>query len=153
MPIDDDFPLSAVAPWPAGRPGGDDGADLDPSDHTILLVDDEAMIRALGRAVLERSGFRVLTAEDGAEAVEVFDRERANVELVIMDVTMPRMSGRGGYRELVRLDPEARVLFSTGYSAEELAELEGAVGLLNKPYRPEELLAAVTEALTAGPAA
>jgi CheY-like chemotaxis protein len=85
--------------------------------------------------------------------VEVFDRERANVDLVILDVTMPRMSGRDAYRELVRLDPDARVLFSTGYSAEELAELDGAVGLLNKPYRPDELLAAVNEALTAGPAA
>jgi PAS domain S-box-containing protein len=147
--------LSSLAPWPAGRGLA---ADTPPpvaalKDRTILLVDDEAMIRALGRAVLERSGFRVLTAEDGAEAVEVFDRERANVDLVIMDVTMPRMSGRDAYRELVRLDPEARVLFSTGYSAEELAELDGAVGLLNKPYRPDELLAAVAEALTAGPAA
>jgi PAS domain S-box-containing protein len=150
-PGGDPGPLSSLSPWPAGR-GPSPSTDTPPptgglTDRTILLVDDEAMIRALGRAVLERSGFRVLTAEDGAEAVEVFDREREHVDLVIMDVTMPRMSGRDAYRELVRLDPDARVLFSTGYSAEELAELDGAVGLLNKPYRPEELLAAVHGAL------
>ena len=120
---------------------------------TILLVDDESMIRELGKVVLERGGFRVLTAEDGVEAVEVFGRESDRIDLVILDVTMPRMSGRDAFRHMLEIQPEARILFSTGYSDEHIAELEGAMGLLSKPYRPHELLTAVQSALEAQPAA
>ena len=66
---------------------------------------------------------------------------------------MPRMSGRDAFRHLIEIDPEARVLFSTGYSSGEIAELDGSVGLLGKPYRPHELLAAIRAALAAQPAA
>ena len=126
-----------------------DSADTRP---TVLLVDDEEMIRDIGRAVLDRAGFRVLTADDGAEAVDLFARERDRVSLVILDVTMPRMSGRDAFRQLVKINPSARVLFSTGYSGGDLDELDGSVGLLGKPYRPHELVEAVRAAL-AGPTA
>src|SRR5262249_44013076 len=86
--------------------------------RTILLVDDESMIRHLGRVVLERAGFEVLTAEDGVDAVEVFVREHDRIDLVILDATMPRMSGRDAFLRMTEFDPDARVLFSTGYSAE-----------------------------------
>ena len=89
----------------------------------------------------------MLTADDGAEAVDVFARETRTVSLVILDVTMPRMSGRDAFRQLVKINPSARVLFSTGYSGGDLTELDGSVGLLGKPYRPNELLAAVQAAL------
>jgi two-component system cell cycle sensor histidine kinase/response regulator CckA len=114
---------------------------------TILLVDDESMIRGLGQVVLDRAGFHVLTADDGVEAVEVFSKEHDRIDLVILDVTMPRMSGRDAFGHLLEIDPSARILFSTGYSDEHIAELEGAVGLLSKPYRPHELLTAVQSAL------
>ena len=126
--------------------------DSDPKP-TILLVDDESMIRGLGQVVLDRAGFRVLTADDGIEAVEVFAREHSRIDLVILDVTMPRMSGRDAFGHLLEIDPNARILFSTGYSDEHIAELEGAVGLLSKPYRPHELLTAVQSALEAVPSA
>ena len=116
---------------------------------TILLVDDESMIRDLGRFVLEQNGFRVLHAEDGTDAVETFARHHAEIDLVVLDVTMPRMSGRDAFQHMVRLVPDARILFSTGYSADDVAGLDGAVGLLSKPYRPSELLAAVRAALAA----
>jgi len=61
---------------------------------------------------------------------------------------MPRLSGRDAFRQMTALVPEVRVLFSTGYSSEELIELDGAIGLLSKPYRPQELLAAVEAALS-----
>jgi CheY-like chemotaxis protein len=115
--------------------------------RTILLVDDESMIRHLGRTVLERAGYHVLTAEDGTDAVEVFSRERGRISLVILDAVMPRLSGPDAFRQMTALDPAARVLFSTGYSPEDLTGVEGAVGLLAKPYRPEGLLAAVRDAL------
>ena len=114
---------------------------------TVLLVDDESMIRTIGRAVLEKEGFRVLTADDGVEAVEVFGREHSRIALVVLDVTMPRMSGRDAFRHLVEIDPAVRVLFSTGFATSDIAEL-GGTGLLPKPYRPHELLAAVQAALT-----
>ncbi len=125
-------------------------SDLKP---TILLVDDESMIRQLGQVVLNRAGFQVLTADDGVEAVDVFGREHDRIDLVILDVTMPRMSGRDAFRHLLEIDPTARILFSTGYSDEHIAELDGAVGLLSKPYRPHELLTAVQSALETQPAA
>jgi hypothetical protein len=62
------------------------------------------------------------------------------------------MSGRDAYRHMVQIAPGARVLFSTGYSAEDIAELHGVLGLLSKPYRPAGLLAAVRDALSAVPA-
>ncbi len=121
----------------------------DESRPTILLVDDESMIRNLGQVVLKRAGYSVLTAVDGIEALQVFARERDRIGLVILDVTMPRMSGRDAYRHIVEIDPTVRILFSTGYSTEDIAELDGAVGLLGKPYRPNELLAAVRASLAA----
>jgi PAS domain S-box-containing protein len=145
--------LPAAAP-PAPRtndPGSKRATDAADTRTTVLLVDDEEMIRDIGRAVLDRAGFRVLTADDGVEAVDVFTRERDRVSLVILDVTMPRMSGRDAFRHLVELNPNARVLFSTGYSGGDLAELDGSVGLLGKPYRPHELVAAVQAALAAPP--
>ena len=134
-----------LAPTNGHHPAGD--------RRTILLVDDEAMIRDLGRTVLETAGYRVVVAEDGVEAVEVFARERDHIDLVILDVTMPRMSGLDAYRHITELAPGARILFSTGYSTEDVAELDGALGLLSKPYRPHELLAAVRDALSAEPTA
>ena len=133
-------PFAAVTPPPAnGR-------------RTVLLVDDESMIRDIGRIVLERSGYRVLTAEDGVNAVDVFRREFEQIDLIVLDVTMPRMSGPDAFRRMVEFDPTAKVLFSTGYSSDDIAELDGAVGLLGKPYRPHELLAAVQAALDGQPA-
>jgi nitrogen-specific signal transduction histidine kinase/CheY-like chemotaxis protein len=114
---------------------------------TILLVDDEQMIRDIGKAVLEQSGYRVITAEDGEEAVRLFEERHDEIDLVILDVTMPRMSGRDAYRGMTAVDPGVRVIFSTGYSAEEIAELDEAAGLLGKPYRPHELLALVQATL------
>ncbi len=119
-----------------------------PDTPTVLLVDDEAMIRDLGSAVLTRAGFRVLTADDGVEAVELFTREHTSIDLVILDVTMPRMSGRDAIRYLTEINPSARILFSTGYTADDLTEVDGSMGLLSKPYRPQELVAAVRAALT-----
>jgi PAS domain S-box-containing protein len=114
---------------------------------TVLLVDDEAMIRDLGSAVLTKAGYRVLTADDGVHAVELFTRNHPDIDLVILDVTMPRMSGRDAIRHMTEIDPSARILFSTGYTTDDLAEVDGSIGLLSKPYRPQELVAAVRAAL------
>ncbi len=113
----------------------------------ILLVDDESMIRNLGRAILKGANYEVIEAADGQEAVEIFEREHERIALVVLDVTMPRLSGRDAFLRLKLIDPNVRVLFSSGYSSEDIAEIEGAAGLLSKPYRPNDLLAAVRRAL------
>jgi two-component system cell cycle sensor histidine kinase/response regulator CckA len=115
--------------------------------RTVLVVDDEPMIRDLARAVLETSGYRVLEAHDGEHAVEVFRDHKSDIDLVVLDLTMPRMSGRDTFRALVDLEPAARVMFSSGYSADDLSDTTGVIGMLPKPYRPTELLTAVGQAL------
>ncbi|MFO0800419.1 MAG: response regulator transcription factor [Gemmataceae bacterium] len=121
---------------------------LPPSHHSpqvVLLVDDEPMIRELGRAVLEPAGYVVHTADDGDTGVAAYATHRP--ALVVMDLTMPRMSGREAYLRIRSLDPAARVLLSTGFAADDVTTLTGPVGMLPKPYRPTELLDAVRAAL------
>jgi len=137
----------SLTPLPIPLPTSASAISRPPKPSTILLVDDESMIRDLGRAVLTRAGFRILTASDGVEAVEVFTRHHGDIDLVILDVTMPRMSGRDAFHHMVEINPSARILFSTGYSADDLTEVDGSIGLLSKPYRPQELIAAVRLAL------
>ena len=109
----------------------------------VMVVDDEPMIRDLATAILESDGYEVRTAFDGNDAVEQFHTLHAAVQLVILDLTMPGLSGMETYRELRKISPTANVLLSSGYTAENLQDIEGTLGLLPKPYRPVELLAAV----------
>jgi two-component system cell cycle sensor histidine kinase/response regulator CckA len=120
-----------------------------PGQETILLVDDEAMIRNLGRTILEGHGYHVHAAGDGLEAIEIYRREKGNIDLVIMDLVMPRLSGQDAFRQLQQLDSNVRVLFASGYSAEQIvgSEMVGVLGFLDKPYRPEQLTQAVGTAL------
>jgi DNA-binding response OmpR family regulator len=99
--------------------------------------------------ILQTHGYRVITAEDGRQAVEVYRREQPAIDLVILDLTMPRLSGRDAFRELLRLDPTVRVLFASGYTAEHLPEADSRhlLGFVSKPYRPRDLLRAVRAAL------
>ena len=117
--------------------------------ETILFVDDEPTLRNLGRTTLQRHGYKVLLAEDGREALEVYEREGGKIDLVILDLTMPQLSGRDTFRRLRELDPEVRVLFASGYSAEAVPEEEQALscGFIGKPYRPEALVGGVRAAL------
>jgi PAS domain S-box-containing protein len=119
--------------------------------ETILLVDDEEMIRDLGRATLESAGYRVLLAADGGQAVDVYLREQQRIDLVILDLTMPQLSGRDTLRRLLAINPNARILLSSGFSAEDShpAPVEGALGFIPKPYRRPELLGTVRTALDA----
>jgi PAS domain S-box-containing protein len=118
-------------------------------NETILLVDDEAMIRELGRTILLQQGYRILQAEDGLVALDVFQQYAGEIDLVVLDLTMPNLSGRETFRRLRELDPNVGVLLSSGYSADEFepGELDGILGFIPKPYRVDELAAAVRAAL------
>ena len=128
---------------PAARPAG--GA-------RILLVDDEEMIRMISRTVLEAAGYVVREATDGVEAVDCFREHHAEIDLVILDLIMPRLSGRDVSQRMVALDPAVKILLSSGYSTDDVSDIPEALGLLSKPYRPNELLTAVRDALDPRPA-
>jgi hypothetical protein len=117
--------------------------------ETILFVDDEAILRNLGRTMLERNGYRVLLAEDGVQALELYQEHRDRVDLIILDLTMPRLSGRDTFRALRAINPEVQVLFASGYSPEQLSteEHEQIAGFVAKPYRPRELALIIRETL------
>ena len=93
----------------------------------------------------------MLLAEDGVEAVDVYQREPTRVDLVILDLTMPRLSGHDALQQLVQIDPKVRVLLSSGYSADHAAigEHERVMGFLSKPFRPEILALTVRQILDA----
>lgn len=113
---------------------------------TILLVDDEDMIRHLGRVVLETAGYRVLEATSGTEAVELYRTSPHAIDLAILDMMMPGLSGLDAARQMTEIAP-LRVLFSTGYSADDMSDVLGTQRLLTKPYRPQELQSTVQRVL------
>jgi two-component system cell cycle sensor histidine kinase/response regulator CckA len=107
----------------------------------ILLVDDDPLIRGLGRELLEHLGYRVETAGDGYEALRKF-QETDRVDLVVLDYYLPGKNGREVLREFKTLDKRARVLMASGFlSSQDMAGLkaEGALGLINKPFRLTDL--------------
>jgi CheY-like chemotaxis protein len=111
--------------------------------ETILLVDDEDFIRDVGEATLTRFGYTVLTAADGDMAVERYREEKERIDLVILDLVMPGMSGRRCLEELVRIDPKAKVVVASGYSetGHRVDVIRaGAKGFIGKPYDVKTLL-------------
>jgi len=120
----------------------------------IMLVDDEAIIRLSGHCLLEELGYQVYLAEDGEQALELYAREREQIRLVILDMVMPKLSGKETFLRLRELDPGVRVLFSSGFHREgtvnELLDL-GSKGFIHKPYRLQHLSKTVAEALAAEP--
>ncbi|MGO9572306.1 MAG: response regulator [Desulfomonilaceae bacterium] len=117
---------------------------------TILLVDDDDHVRDLGERILKRAGYDVLTAGNGNEALQLYKREGGAIALVILDLVMPEMGGKECLDELLKIDPEAKVIISTGASGDDdLVEVvkSDAKGLVNKPYEISQLLHAVQAAL------
>jgi PAS domain S-box-containing protein len=118
----------------------------------VLVVDDEELIREVSEWILEESGFQVLTAADGIEALELFRRDSALIRVVLLDNHMPKMDGEAVLRELHRLEPQARVILMSGYPEKEvtrnMADL-GLSGFLKKPFRPDDLMGKVRQVLEA----
>ncbi|MHB1024597.1 MAG: response regulator [Desulfobacteria bacterium] len=104
---------------------------------TILLVDDEDSLLALGELMLEHLGFTVLTASDGAQAVERYRERGKEIDLLLMDLSMPRMGGAEAFGELRRLNPELPIVLASGSNPEEVVSRfagKGLDGVLQKPY-------------------
>jgi two-component system cell cycle sensor histidine kinase/response regulator CckA len=118
--------------------------------ETILLVEDEAAVRMLTRAILERAGYQVIEAPSGASGYRAFQDAGGRVDLVLTDVVMPDgMSGRELADTLTKMRPDLRVVFTSGYSADFAGELSlhDRQSFLQKPASPKEILGAVRRAL------
>jgi two-component system cell cycle sensor histidine kinase/response regulator CckA len=110
--------------------------------ETVLLIDDEELILEVGGALLKKMGYRVLTAADGREGIEVYTQNREAVAIVILDLIMPDIGGGEVYERLKAVDSNVKVLLSSGYSINgQAAEIlnRGCNGFIQKPFRPDEL--------------
>jgi nitrogen-specific signal transduction histidine kinase/CheY-like chemotaxis protein len=144
LPVDSVRPAAPTAPAPAPHvaarvPRG-----------TILLAEDESAVRLVVQRILEKDGWTVLAARDGEEAIEMFQKLAGPPMLVVLDLTMPRLSGQEALARIHQLNPDVPVLVMSGYSAEEVASgfaPGGVRGFLQKPFAPAELLGAVHAAL------
>lgn len=123
--------------------------------HTILVVDDEAGIRAMTSKMLEFSGYTTVTAANGVEALALYAEMGSTIDMIVLDLNMPGMDGYQCLRELLSKNPEVRVLISSGYSAlvqgKDLIQA-GATGFIGKPYMRGELISAVRSVLDGGQA-
>ncbi|HQB38238.1 MAG TPA: GAF domain-containing protein [Deltaproteobacteria bacterium] len=112
------------------------------AEGIVLLVDDEESIRHMGQAMLELFGFQALTAADGFSALELYNQYKGQITCVILDLTMPHMDGEQTFRELRKIDPNAHVIVSSGYTEQEISgrfASKGLAGFIQKPYQIQEM--------------
>ena len=109
---------------------------------TVLVVDDEPAVRSVARESLESAGYRVLVAEEGGKALRMYDDERSNIDVVLLDLVMPGLSGLQVLGRLRQLNPEVRVVLMSGHNREPAMAHEGdrPAAFLRKPYTPADLV-------------
>ncbi|MDQ6990252.1 MAG: response regulator [Mariprofundaceae bacterium] len=119
-----------------------ESTDLSGNLGTILIIDDEHLICETAAMILEHIGFETLTAKDGEDGIRVYREHQHNVAAVLLDMTMPRMDGKTCFTELQRINPDVKVVLSSGYSEQEATNQftgQGLAGFIQKPYRPGDL--------------
>jgi PAS domain S-box-containing protein len=118
--------------------------------ETVLVVEDEPVIRNFAKHILMRAGYGVITARSGTEAVRIYEEEQARIALVILDLIMPEMGGRQCIQQLLKIDPQINVLIASGLAVNEESKefLDSrAKGILTKPFNKLQLLRAVRDAI------
>jgi len=129
--------LAAVDQMPEGK-------------ETILVIEDELMLQALVKELLEKHGYKVHIASDGVEAVELYQRLGSEIDLILTDIGLPKLSGWDVCRKIIALNPNARVLVASGYfdpNVKSDLKDSAAKGFLHKPYLPEDVLTQIRETL------
>lgn len=118
--------------------------------ETLLVIDDEEPVRRLAQRIFRTLGYRVFDAEDGQRGLEIFRHHKDEIDLVILDLTMPRLGGLETYRALKAEKPQLKVILSSGYTQEGKADIimrEGASAFVQKPYQMQELAMTVRRVL------
>ena len=140
------FPVSRTAiEAPASAAAGDLAG-----SGTVLVVDDEELVRQTARHTLERYGYTTLSAANGAEALEVYRAAAGAITLVLLDLTMPVMNGEEALRQMQAINPQVRVLLSSGYNEVEAVQRfagKGLAGFIQKPYTAAALAEKVKEVM------
>lgn len=117
---------------------------------TVLIVDDEKTVRAVGKQMLERLGFGVLDASDGREALRMFRAHAQEIACVLLDLTMPNMDGEEAFREIRNIDPNVPIVLCSGYNEQEATQRfadKGLAGFIQKPFSMAALREKLTEVL------
>lgn len=140
LPVSEHAQIDAISPHPLTRGSG-----------TILLIDDEELMRLSAAAMLESIGYTVIQAENGKHGLEIFEKQSGKIDLVILDMIMPVMGGRETFGKIKGIDPHIPVIISSGFTKEEemisLKE-QGISGFLQKPFRSAELSEKVNKAIS-----
>jgi PAS domain S-box-containing protein len=137
--------LSATPPEPVMQ-----ATIMEKSSGTILLVDDEEVVRQVAKKILTSSGYEVVSAADGAEAVAIFRNDSARFAAVLLDLTMPHMDGEEAFRVLKEIHPTVRVLIMSGFNEQDTISRfvgRGVAGFLPKPFSAEMLLTRLRDVL------
>ncbi len=137
---------------PAIEPEGKKGQPI-LRDKMILVVDDEELVRKVIQEMLKTMGYEVLTAKDGREAIRLYKRYQASIDLVLLDIIMPDMGGKEVYRYLKKIDPGVRALLLSGYNMDrETMEIiaQGRSGFIQKPFSFEDLAQEINKILKTG---
>jgi PAS domain S-box-containing protein len=145
------LPTSFQAAPPLPEPSAP-ASELQLGQGAVLLVDDEPVVLGVGREMLEMLGYEVVTASGGHEAVERFGSFAEPPDVVVLDMIMPGLDGRGCFRELRRLNPSQKVIVATGFSQDDMVRSmleEGVLDVVNKPFTLESLARALGEAIKA----
>jgi len=106
--------------------------------ETILLADDQEVVLGIGKEVLETLGYKVLSASNGQQAVEIFDAHAEDIDLCIFDIIMPVMDGSQAARCIRQIKPQAKIIFSTGYDKLTQNNMEHET-VINKPFSIEKM--------------
>ncbi len=130
-----------------------DVKEMEPNGETILLVEDDDMLRQLGHDMLKLHGFEMITARNGEEALEIYNEKWKEVDLVILDLIMPGMGGKKCLGEMMKINNNAKVLVASGMAFDEPQKevMEaGAIGFITKPYEMKEMVGIVKDAIDKG---
>ncbi|GAB4420164.1 MAG: hypothetical protein OHK0032_15940 [Thermodesulfovibrionales bacterium] len=118
--------------------------------ETVLVAEDDQTVRKLTRDILERFGYKVIASEDGEDAIKKFKDNKEDIQLLLLDVIMPKKNGKEVYEEIKKLNPDIKTIFLSGYTANLIHKkgiLEEGLDFILKPVSPKELLRKVREIL------
>ncbi len=135
----------------------EDSSEIQKDDITlsgkVLIVDDEDYVRKIASQMLQRMGFTTITAENGIKALEILTNERFTIDLIILDLTMPYMDGKRTFSEIRKLQPDLKIILSSGYNQQDVTQKfvgKQLTGFIQKPYQFDDLKKVMKEVMKEG---
>lgn len=127
---------------------------MGPTGKTVLLVDDEVMVKDIGSQFLQRLGYGVMTASSGIEALDIFKQAPDRVDCLLLDFTMPGMDGLETMQRIKEIRPEAKIIITSGYTQQQIEDRFARIGLpdgfIHKPFEMKVLQEKINKTLSKG---